>query len=297
MNQRVAYLGPAGTFSYMAAKTLFAHEEKIELVPYPSIPNCLNAAEANEAEWAVVPIENTIEGSVNSTLDWLVHQVNLPICAELVYPIAQCIMGHPSVKRFAPHEIQRIYSHPQGIAQCELTLRKRYPFAEHKMTESTGQAAGIIAEHPGEPWLAVGPEAAASEYGLIIFQKHAEDHQNNFTRFFAVSRQKESLFPESKTYKTSLQVILPSDYPGALYQVLAAFSWRKVNLTHIESRPTKTGLGNYFFWIDAELPVQHVLIEGAIKEIEALGCQVRVLGSFPCFFKEVEKTLAPNQKR
>lgn len=297
MNKRVAYLGPVGTFSYMAAKTLFAHEEKIQLIPYPSIPNCLNAAEEKEVEWAVVPIENTIEGSVNSTLDWLIHQVNLPICAELVYPIAQCIMGHPTMKDRPPHEIERIYSHPQGIAQCELTLRKRYPFAEHKMTESTAQAAEIIAEHPGEPWLAVGPEAAALEYELQIIQEHAEDHQNNFTRFFAVSREEQSLFPASDIHKTSLQVILPSDYPGALYQVLAAFSWRKVNLTHIESRPTKTGLGNYFFWIDAELPVEHVLIQGAIKEIEALGCQVRVLGSFPCFFKEVGKTLVIHQKR
>lgn len=296
MDKRVAYLGPVGTFSYMAAKALFAHEKDIQFMPYASIPDCLKVAQEKEARWAVVPIENTIEGSVNSTLDWLIHHVDLPVCAELVYPITQCIMAHPSVINRDPHEIKRIYSHPQGIAQCELTLRKRYPCAGYKMMESTAQAAEMVAGHPGEPWLAVGPEAAAREYGLQIIQEHAEDHPNNLTRFFVVSREESSSFPDSDTRKTSLQVILPSDYPGALYQVLAAFSWRKVNLTHIESRPTKTGLGNYFFWIDAELPVEHVLMQGAIKEIEALGCQVRVLGSFPCFFKGVGKTLAIHKR-
>ncbi|MBA4602734.1 prephenate dehydratase [Thermoactinomyces mirandus] len=295
MEKRIAYLGPVGTFTYIAATTLFSSEKNVQLIPFPTIPDCLQAVEEKETDWAVVPVENAIEGSVNSTIDWIIHHVDLPIRAELVYPITQCIMGHTSQEGRPGHEIERIYSHPQGIAQCQLTLRKMFPYAEHKMTESTAQAAELVANHPEQPWLAVGPKAAAERYELSIIKEHAEDHNNNFSRFFAVSRE-ERLSADSASYKTSLQVTLPSDYPGALYQVLAAFSWRKVNLTHIESRPTKTGLGNYFFWIDAQLPVEHVLMQGAIEEIEALGCQVRVLGSFPCYFKKIGETLVANEK-
>lgn len=295
MEKRIAYLGPVGTFTYIAATTLFSGEENVELIPFPTIPDCLQAVEEEKVDWAVVPVENAIEGSVNSTIDWIIHRVDLPIRAELVYPITQCIMGCPLQERRPRHEIERIYSHPQGIAQCQLTLREMYPYAEHKMTESTAQAAELISNHPEEPWLAVGPKAAAERYRLSIIKEHAEDHSNNVSRFIAVSRE-ECLSDASASYKTSLQVTLPSDYPGALYQVLAAFSWRKVNLTHIESRPTKTGLGNYFFWIDAQLPVEHVLMQGAIKEIEALGCQVRVLGSFPCYFKKTGEKLVVNEK-
>ncbi len=295
MEKRIAYLGPVGTFTYIAATTFFSCEDNVELIPFSTIPDCLLAVEEGKADWAVVPVENAIEGSVNSTVDWIIHRVNLPIRAELVYPITQCIMGHPLQEGRPKHEIERIYSHPQGIAQCQLTLREMYPYAEHKTTESTAQAAELIANHPEEPWLAVGPKAAAERYQLSIIKEHAEDHSNNVSRFFAVSREK-GLSAASASYKTSLQVTLPSDYPGALYQVLAAFSWRKVNLTHIESRPTKTGLGNYFFWIDAQMPVEHVLMQGAIKEIEALGCQVRILGSFPCYFKKIGETLVVNQK-
>lgn len=295
MEKRIAYLGPVGTFTYIAATTMFSGEENVELIPFPTIPDCLQAVEEDQADCAVVPVENAIEGSVNSTIDWIIHRVDLPIRAELVYPITQCIMGYPLQERRPKHEIERIYSHPQGIAQCQLTLREMYPYAEHKITESTAQAAELISNHPEKPWLAVGPKAAAERYQLSIIKEHAEDHSNNVSRFIAVSRE-ECLSDASASYKTSLQVTLPSDYPGALYQVLAAFSWRKVNLTHIESRPTKTGLGNYFFWIDAQLPVEHVLMQGAINEIEALGCQVRVLGSFPCYFKKVGEKLVVNEK-
>lgn len=289
MIETVAYLGPQGTFTHEAALTLFP-EPSVELVPYPAIPDVLSAVDRGVADLAVVPVENAIEGSVNSTLDWLVHHVNVPIIGELIYPISHCLMVHPAQAKRRKGEFTRILSHPQAIAQCQLHLRKEYPQAEVVYTDSTAQAAELVRNHPGEAWAAIGTRRAAEMNQLCILEEQIQDHPNNYTRFIAVGKQKKVWpFPAS-LLKTSLQVTLPSDYPGALYQVLAAFSWRKINLCHIESRPTKTGLGNYFFLIDAEIAEDHVLMQGALAEIEALGCQVRLLGSYPCYHKKSLQT-------
>lgn len=290
MIETVAYLGPQGTFTHEAALTLFP-EPTVELVAYSSIPDVLTAVNRGISDIAVVPVENAIEGSVNSTLDWLVHHVDVPILGELVYPIRHCLLAHPAQAGRHKQEFTRILSHPQAIAQCQLHLRKEFSQAELFYTDSTAQAAKMIASHPHEPWLAIGTERAGKFNQLHLLQKEIQDHPNNFTRFIAVGKQKKVWHTTPSLFKTSLQITLPSDYPGALYQVLAAFSWRKINLCHIESRPTKTGLGNYFFLIDTELPEDHVLMQGAIAEIEALGCQVRLLGSYPCYHKNSIRSL------
>ncbi|MBH8596847.1 MULTISPECIES: prephenate dehydratase [unclassified Thermoactinomyces] len=291
MKEVVAYLGPAGTFTHAAAEWLFPEKHAV-LQPYSTIPDCLQAVADREVQFAVVPVENAIEGSVNSTLDWLIHYIDVPIVAELVYPIAQCLMVHPSQKHRPLREFGKILSHPQAIAQCQRTLRQKAPMAEFVFTDSTAKAAGLIKEQPDQPWMAVGPAKAAEFNGLSILMENMQDHQNNFTRFLAVGWKEKENRQSADFCKTSLQITLPSDYPGALYQVLAAFSWRKINLCRIESRPTKTGLGNYYFIIDAELPVDHLLMQGAISEIEVLGCQVRILGSFPCFYKKSYEKIA-----
>ncbi|MBA4496177.1 prephenate dehydratase [Paenactinomyces guangxiensis] len=290
MIETVAYLGPQGTFTHEAAMTLFP-EPATELVAYPSIPDVLTAVDRGVSDIAVVPVENAIEGSVNSTLDWLVHHVDVPIIGELVYPITHCLLVHPLQAKCEKAEFTRIYSHPQAIAQCQLYLRKEHPGAELVYTESTAKAAEIIHKNPDHPWLAIGTGRAAELNELYILKKEIQDHPNNYTRFIAAGKQKKVWNQSTDLFKTSLQVTLPSDYPGALYQVLAAFSWRKINLCHIESRPTKTGLGNYYFLIDTEFPDEHVLMQGAVAEIEALGCQVRILGSYPCFNKKRMKTV------
>jgi prephenate dehydratase len=280
--KKISYLGPAGTFSHEVSERWFVKGLN-RLAPLPSIPDVLTAVDKGVADLGVVPVENAIEGSVTSTLDWLVHQVDIPIVAELVYPISQCIMVHALHEELHSSEVTKILSHPQAIAQCRVRLKQDYPQAEWVFTDSTAQAAEIVASNPKEHWLAIGPKQAAILHQLSMVEQHAEDHSNNVTRFIIVSKEEQHWKQSPNGHKTSLQVILPKDYPGALYQVLAAFSWRNINLTHLESRPTKTGLGNYFFLIDAELPVDHVLMKGAMEEISALGCQLRVLGSFPYF--------------
>lgn len=279
MDYQVAYLGPLGTFTYEAAKGLFP---KAKYIPYPTIPDVLMAVERKETDYAVVPVENAIEGSVHTTWDWLIHHIQVPIVAEWVLPISHCLMVHPHQANCPNDAFTKVISHPQAIAQCQLYLKRHFPKAQLFFADSTAKAAEEVAEHPEEIWLAIGTEKAAETYQLKVKEKNIQDHLNNFTRFYAIGEKAYSI-GKSTQMKTCFQITLPSDYPGALYQVLAAFAWRKINLTHIQSRPTKTGLGNYFFIIDAQLPIEHVLLSGAVQEIEALGCQVRVLGSFPCF--------------
>lgn len=290
MIETIAYLGPVGTFSEEATRTLFPHP-KTELVPYPTIPDVFTSVEQGVSDLGVVPVENAIEGSVNATVDWLANHVDIPIVGELTYPVVQCLMIHPNQAERSRTEYIKVLSHPQAIAQCQQFLREKYPHAEWVYTDSTAQAAQILQEHPEEAWLAVGPKQAAKVHQLHILDPQIQDHNNNFTRFFAIGRDSTQIESQPIGYKTSLKVTLSQDFSGALHQVLAAFAWRKINLSYIMSRPTKTGLGNYFFVIDAEISADHVLMKGALAEIKALGCTVKVLGSYPCYRKETSQTI------
>jgi prephenate dehydratase len=282
MSVTIAYLGPPGTFTHEAAQQLFS-ESSLVFKDYSSIPDVLSAAEQEESFFAVVPVENAIEGAVHSTWDWLVHHVHLPIRGELAYPIVHNLLVHPKNAGRDWRFFTEVWSHPQALAQCRLFLRETLPHATWRQAESTARAAEMVKSHPDLPRLAIGTKNAAKRNGLVVLKQAIHDYANNFTRFVVAGKRQWMWRQAPCGWKTSLQVTLPSDYPGALYQVLAAFSWRKINLCHIESRPTKTGLGNYYFLIDAELPADHVLMRGAIEEVGALGCTVRVLGSYPCF--------------
>lgn len=283
MKKTVAYLGPVGTFTHEATCAFFP-EDDVELVEYPSIPDVLDAVDAGKCHYGVVPVENAIEGSVALTLDWLIHQVDVLIVGELVYPIMQCLLVHPFQAGNSPEKWTRIISHPQAVAQCRLYLRKHFPDADVSFADSTAEAVRQVKCHPDEAWVAIGTRAAGELYGLHVLAEDVQDHTNNYTRFIAVGKQplsKRAKDPD--IYKTSILVTLPSDYPGALHQVLSAFAWRQLNLCRIESRPTKKGLGSYHFFIDVEKEWDSVLMAGAVAEIEALGCHVRRLGSFPCY--------------
>ena len=277
--QRIGYLGPKGTFTKMAVDALF---DGGNYISYESIPACLDAVEAGEISTAVVPIENAIEGSVHLTIDYLVHQVKQSIIAELTVPIKQHLLVHPDQQ---VDEIHKVYSHSHAIAQCHQYLHKRYPYAELEYTASTGKAAEIVAD-VGPGIAAIGNHLAAEENGLKIMDTDIHDYDNNHTRFAVVQKNPQTLkvkdHPVSK-HKTTVMVTLPKDYVGALHQVLAAFAWRKMNLSKIESRPMKTGLGNYFFLIDVDQPYDQVLFPGVQAELEALGCQLKVLGTYPSY--------------
>ncbi|MFC3883075.1 prephenate dehydratase [Bacillus songklensis] len=279
---KAGYLGPRATFTHLAVQAVLPEAEH---VPYYTIPACIDAIDEGELEFGVVPIENALEGSVNLTLDYLIHEKRLPIVGEIVTPIRQHLMIHPEhASRWK--ELEMIYSHSHAIAQCHKFLHGHFANIPVEDATSTAFAAKYVKEHPERVIGAIANELAAKEYGLTIVQENIHDYDHNTTKFVVLHREGKSLSvdPERiEDYKTTLMVTLPSDQAGALHQVLSAFSWRKLNLSKIESRPMKTGLGNYFFIIDINQLLDDVLIPGAIAELEALGCSVHILGSYPCF--------------
>ncbi|HHW39391.1 MAG TPA: prephenate dehydratase [Bacillales bacterium] len=292
MSTKVGYLGPKGTFTKIAVNELFPNEAK---VPYETIPASIDAVTRGDVEFAVVPLENAIEGSVNITIDYLIHEQNLPIVGEIVVPIRQHLMVHPRNKE-QWEEVTSVLSHSHAIAQCHKFLHTTMPKVDIQYVKSTGAAAEYVNEHPEECIAAIGNELAAKEYGLDIVKKDIHDYDNNHTRFVILHKNEVELSTEHQYYggdRTTLMVTLPSDYAGALHQVLSAFAWRKLNLSKIESRPMKTGLGNYFFLIDIEMKMDDVLIPGVVAELEALNCSVRVLGSYPYYFIGKEQSTIP----
>lgn len=281
MEKKLAFLGPHGTFTEQAARA-FANGQALKPVPYPTIIEILNAVNRKEVEYGVVPMENSIEGTVNMTMDWLIHEVDLPILGELALPITQNLLVAKREKSLSLSEITRVLSHPQAIAQSHNFLRENLPQASIEYVNSTALAAQTVSEHPDEPWAAIGTDLNVELYPLELAQEQIQDFSNNYTRFVLVGREPLDM-PASDREKTTILVTLPEDFPGALYQVLAAFAWRKLNLSRIESRPTKKALGSYYFVIDIEQKMDDVLFPGAFAEIEAIGCQVRQLGTYPFY--------------
>lgn len=276
----IGYLGPKGTFTKLAVDTAFNGENK---QGFDTIPECIDAVEQNQIDIGVVPLENAIEGTVQLTVDYLVHQVRLPIEAEIVVPIQQHLLVHPDFSGELS-EIKEVHSHSHAIAQCHQYIHQHLPTSGISFAASTGKAAEMASEG-NTSIAAIGNKLAASEYGLKIMQENIHDYPNNHTRFVVLTKDKGNLTINHpvQSEKTTLLITLPSDRAGALHQVLSAFAWRKMNLSKIESRPMKTGLGNYFFIVDVEQPFDDVLFPGVKAELETLGCQVNILGTYPVF--------------
>ncbi|RSL34391.1 prephenate dehydratase [Salibacterium salarium] len=294
MTKKIGYLGPMGSFTEIAAQSIFPSGERHS---FSTIPACMAAASEGEIDVAVVPMENAIEGSVNMTLDYLIHKHELPIIGEVTVPIEQHLLVHPE-RADAWNEITDIYSHPQAIAQCHEFIQTNFSEAVIHYTNSTSSAAKEIADNIDYNGAAIANSLAADAYKLTTVKENIHDYDNNHTRFALLSNtEKPLVFEESEKSKTTMVITLPSDFSGALHQVLSAFAWRKLNLTKIESRPMKTGIGNYFFVIDVEKEMDDVLLPGVIAEVEALGCGVRILGSYPCLFstemEEMKKKPVP----
>lgn len=279
---KIGFLGPKATFTDIAVRGLFPKETA---VPFPTIPDCFDAIMANEIDLAVVPLENALEGSVNITLDYLIHEVDFPIVGEITAPIRQHFMVHPNnLEKWKETDV--IYSHSHAIAQCHKFLHKELKGIPCESTTSTAAAAKYIKDNPGLKAGAIANELAAQVYGLAIAKEDIHDFDFNHTKFIVLSKKQIQINEDRKEFsghKTTVMVTLPDDRSGALHQVLSAFAWRKLNLTKIESRPMKTGLGNYFFIIDVDMKQDDVLLPGAVAELEALGCSVKILGSYPYF--------------
>lgn len=275
---------PRGTVSDEAVRYMFRNEN-VEYVYCKMIADVFQSTASGQTDWSIIPIENTIDGSVSLHIDWLVHEVDLPIRAEWVFPSIQNLIGSASELsgedgQWDPNKITKVMSHPVAMAQCLQFIRSKLPHAELETLSSTAEGVRMVKNNPGKGWAALGTLLAASDMGLDVLEKGVTDHDNNYTRFLLVG-QTPYKNESALLRKTSILVNLPEDYPGALHQVLSAFAWRRINLSKIESRPTKKKLGSSYFYIDIELPLDNILVPGAIAEIEAIGCQVRILGSYP----------------
>lgn len=280
LSKKVGYLGPKGTFTKLAVDAAFNGGEK---VPFKTIPECIDAVNEGVIDIGVVPIENAIEGTVQLTIDYLVHEVRMSIMGELIVPIQQNLLVN---KNFTGDltDIKAVYSHQHAIAQCHQYLHKSVKQADLHYTTSTGSAAELVS-NSDDPIAAVGNLSAAEEYDLHVLRNNIHDYSNNHTRFIVLTKNddKPTMKHPVSLEKTTLLVTLPEDRAGVLHQVLSAFAWRKMNLSKIESRPMKTGLGNYFFIIDVNEPYDDVLFPGVKGELNALGCQVTLLGTYPVY--------------
>ena len=278
---KIAYLGPKGSFSHHVVQTAFPKEE---LHAFANITDVIKAYEQGLVDYSVVPVENSIEGSVHESLDYLFHQARIQAVAEIVQPIHQQLMAVPGQSK-----IEKIFSHPQALAQGKKFIDKHYPEAKIEVTASTAYAARFISEHPDQPYAAIAPKSSAEEYGLELIAEDIQEMEANFTRFWVLGAEIPKIPLNSQAEKMSLALTLPDNLPGALYKALSTFAWREIDLTKIESRPLKTALGEYFFIIDVDYSDKE-LVHFARQELEAIGIQHKILGTYPIFtITDIEK--------
>jgi prephenate dehydratase len=240
----VAYFGPAATFTQEALLTqpdLAAGE----LRSLGTITSVLEAVAAGEVDLGFVPIENAIEGTVSATIDGLIFDVDLYIQREVVMDIHLHLMARPGT---ALANVTRVSSYPHALAQCQKFLAQTLPDAEQLAANSTADAARALGESDSADGAAIAPRLAAERYGLSILAEDVEDHPENQTRFVAVGRAR---VPKPSGHdKTSIVCFQRADHPGSLHGILGQFAARNINLTKLESRPTKQGLGDYCFVMD-----------------------------------------------
>jgi len=272
-SKKIGFLGPRGTYTEEALRKLLSVDEE-DLVPYPTEADVIKAVERGEVAKGMVPIENSIEGSVNATLDVLAFDVNLFIEREIVIPISHNLVARPGVKL---EDVTTVISHPQALAQCRGYITDKLASADIELASSTAGAVKLVSEQNGT-LAAIGPRLAAQMYGLEILDEGIEDFEENQTRFVLVG--KESA-PRTGNDKTSIVCFIFEDRPGSLLQILQEFAYRYVNLTKIQSRPTRKALGDYCFFIDL---IGHMEDEVVVSVLKCLKCKIRdikVLGSYP----------------
>jgi len=271
---RIAFLGPEGTFSEQALLTQPDYAA-MGLLACESIADVLHAVTSGQAELGLVPIENAIEGSVNVTLDALIFDHDLRMQREVVIPIVMCLLAPPGV---ALADIERVISMPVATAQCRGFLSEQLPGVEQVGVSSTALAARIVGEEADGRTAAIGTSLAGKVHGLEVLAEDIEDHQGNETRFVAVAR---GGIPAPTGHdKTTIVVFQRTDRPGSLLSILQEFAARAINLTRLESRPTKRGLGDYCFIIDLEGHVGDELVADALRDLKSKNEDVLFLGSY-----------------
>jgi prephenate dehydratase len=273
---RIAYLGPAGTFTEDALGE--AASGDYEPLRTATVHDAILAVERGEAERALVPFENSIEGSVRSTLDTLAFDAgDVTIVGEHDFTVSLQLIAREPLDL---ERIEAVHSHPQPLAQCARFLRDQLPGAERRSLSSTAEAVQLVCES-SEPWAAIGSRAAAKLYGGTILRERVEDEAGNVTRFVWIAPAGTEPRGEGD-WKTSLVFSeLGEDHPGALVEALQVFSSRDVNLSRIESRPLRQGLGRYMFFCDLEGAATDAPVAEAIEALRTKAESVRILGSYP----------------
>ncbi len=274
---RVAYLGPPGTFNDDALRTVTAGEQ-FEALPAASVYDAVLAVESGDVDRALVPFENSIEGSVRTALDTLALEAgSVAIVGEHDHPIRHSLIARDELPL---DEVRVVLSHPQASAQCASFLRQRLGGAEVRSAPSTADAVRQVGESD-EPWAALAAASAAPMYGCRVLAEGVEDDPDNVTRFVWIAPADVRPSGEGPWRTTLVFSELGADRPGALVEALLEFSGRGVNMTRIESRPLRRGLGRYMFFCDIEGRDEDPTVAEAIEGLRGKAESVRLLGSYP----------------
>jgi len=276
---RIGFLGPEGTFTEEALLSEPAYAGA-DITPYSSLVDVLESVKQGSVDLGFIPLENAIEGTVRDIIDSLVFDFDLRIQREVVLDIHLHLMAAPGT---ALADIERVASIPVATAQCRRFLTEHLPRVEFVATNSTADAARLLGEGDaaltGRPTAAIAPRLAASLYGLEILVERVEDHPDNQTRFISVAR---TGIPAPTGHdRTSIACFQSADHPGSLYAILGHFAARNINLTKLESRPTKQALGDYCFIIDFEGHVANAVVADCLGDLHTELAGVKFLGSYP----------------
>lgn len=278
MTTRVAYLGPAGTYTHQAARhfSQALPGGRPELKPYPGIPSVLYAVDQGQADLGVVPVENSIEGSVSITHDILAQSLALTIQGETVLPIVHHLYSSAA----ALGDIRTVVGHYQALAQCRLFLEQNLSRAKTREASSSAAAVSSLKKAGGSR-AAIGTPECRELYQVPVLAENIGDYPDNQTRFFLVG--KGPSLPEypAARMKTALVLTLRKDKPGGLYSILGEFARRRLNLTRIESRPAKQELGNYLFFLDCETTGEDPAFQSALSGLAKKKVLVKILGTYP----------------
>lgn len=265
--RKIAYLGPEGSYSHQAAHMIFSQDS--DIIPQKDIETVITEVMTHRADLGVVPVENSSEGMINRTLDTMAES-RLSVCREIMLPIRNCLLSSTPMEN-----IRKVYSHPQALAQCRNWLMNNLPGVQTVESPSTSLAA--LAASREEDSAAIASSLAAELYGLAVLAENINDWHENITRFWVISREP---VPVRGKAKTSIIVTL-ENIPGALYDAIGVFAGKGINLTKIESRPSKKSPWEYMFFVDFQGNLQDEKVRAAMEEIKAFTRDVIILGSYP----------------
>lgn len=273
---RYAYLGPQGTFSEAALRSLSIADDA-ELRPHVTVPAALDAVRRGEADGAMVPLENSVEGSVSTTLDELATGEPLRVGREVLLPVSFALLGHAGT---ALADVREVTTHPHAAAQCRAWVARHLPAARVVLAPSTAEAAATVARAGLPHQAAIAAPLAARHYQLAVLAEDIHDVDGAVTRFVLVCPPGPPPAP-SGADRSTLVAFIADDHPGALLEILTEFAVRGVNLTRIESRPTGSGLGRYCFSVDCEGHLAEARVGEALSALRRICADVRFLGSYP----------------